>query len=221
MNLFPLVGVVFALIGWGVIWGMQKLSLASEIQAMALALLPEMLAKGFHLDGLADTADAFLSGRDAARKLEIMHDSRIGTMGVLAIFAVLGFKYTLIQPLARMGGACLPVGYALMLVAGRTGILVHIATSRYARPEGLGKLWFESRPWTGIFLGIMLLAVCGGLWFSFPRCVVLLLLNSVFPCIWSGICRAHIGGATGDTIGCCEELCELLALAALLKVSLW
>ena len=36
---------------------------------------------GLHEDGLADTVDGFGGGATAARKLEIMDDSRIGTFG--------------------------------------------------------------------------------------------------------------------------------------------
>jgi adenosylcobinamide-GDP ribazoletransferase len=35
-----------------------------------------------HEDGLADCADGFWGGHDAARRLEIMKDSRIGAYGV-------------------------------------------------------------------------------------------------------------------------------------------
>ena len=41
---------------------------------------------------------------------------------------------------------------------------------------------------------------------------------AVFAFVWSRITKRVIGGATGDTIGCCEELSELLILAGALAV---
>ena len=44
---------------------------------------------GFHLDGVADTADGLGSRRDPARALEIMKQSDIGPMGVIALVLTL------------------------------------------------------------------------------------------------------------------------------------
>ena len=177
---------------------------------MLLALLPEALTKGFHLDGLADTADGFLSGRSRERKLEIMRDSRTGSMGVAAIFALLGMKFALF---GSIPAAALPVVAGIMMLSGRCGIVLYNAMSRYARPDGLGAIWFRRRPVVGIVLALLLPGVVAW-WFFGPvaggALVGTLLL---FTFIWSRVTRAVIGGATGDTIGCCEELCELLTLA--------
>ena len=37
-----------------------------------------------------------------------------------------------------------------------------------------------------------------------------------FVVLWDRICRCQIGGATGDTIGACEQLTELLICVELL-----
>ncbi|GAB1427271.1 hypothetical protein MASR2M17_06970 [Aminivibrio sp.] len=58
------------------------------------------LSGGLHLDGLADSADGFLSARQRERILEIMRDSRIGTMGVLALVFVLAVKVTALAELS-------------------------------------------------------------------------------------------------------------------------
>lgn len=208
LNLFPVVGALFGALFYGIAW-----LLAAYVPplpaAMLLALLTEALTKGLHLDGLADTADGFLSGRSRERKLEIMRDSRTGTMGVAAIFALLGMKFALF---ASLPAALLPAAAGLMMLGGRSGVVLHIAMSRYARPEGMGAIWFRSKPVVGIFLAL-LLPVGGGWWFlGVPGASIGLLLPA-FAFLWSRITAKVIGGATGDTIGCCEELCELLALS--------
>ena len=164
LNLFPAAGLLFGALFYGIGWCLAGYC-APLPAAMLLALLPEALTKGLHLVGLAVTADGFLSGRSRERKLEIMRDSRTGSMGVAAIFALLGMKFALF--------ASLP-------------------------PE-------------------LLPAAAGWFFFGVPGCFAGLAL-AVFAFVWSRITKRVIGGATGDTIGCCEELSELLILAGALAV---
>ncbi len=216
-NLFPVVGLCFGVLGFAIAVPITR-GVPPLPAAMLLALLPEVLTKGFHLDGLADTADGFLSSRIRERKLEIMRDSHIGTMGVTAIFALLGLKFTL---LASLPLHVVPAAFGLALLNGRCGILWHILTSRYARPDGLGAIWFRRKPIPGALPALLLPAAAGGFFFG-PSGVLFLLISCLAAPIWSLITRAEIGGATGDTIGCFEELCELLTLlgvAVLLPLS--
>lgn len=208
VSFFPAVGVLLGLL----VWGAGEFAGNGMTAWVLLALLPEFLTRGFHLDGLADTADGFFSGRDRERKLEIMHDSRIGSMGVLAIVSLLLFKIALL--------ADAPAGWAprlagVSLVCGRTGILWHIAASGYARKSGLGRVWFHSgKPVGGIIAGTALCLVAG--WFLAGGLTGLAaagLAAVLCPVLWSEVTRRVIGGATGDTIGACEEGTELLFLA--------
>lgn len=208
-NLFPVAGLIFGLLLAGVAWLAVFFDFPVLPVAMLLALLPEVLTKGFHLDGLADTADGFLSGRSRERKLEIMRDSRIGSMGVAAIFAQLGMKFALF---ASIPAAALPVAAGIMMLSGRCGIVLYNAMSRYARPDGLGAIWFRHRPVAGIVLALLLPGIAAWWFFGAAAGAALGAALLIFAFLWSRATKAVIGGATGDTIGCCEELCELLAL---------
>ena len=79
---------------------------------MAAAVLVIVLLSfsgGLHLDGLADTADGFFSSRSRERILEIMKDSHIGAMGVIAIVCVLLVKFAALASLPaaqRFGRQC-------------------------------------------------------------------------------------------------------------------
>lgn len=208
LNYFPLAGALFGIIFYFIALGVGAVC-APLPTAMLLALLPEVLTKGFHLDGLADTADAFLSGRDRARKLEIMRDSHIGTMGVGAIVALIGMKFALF---ASLKTDALPAAAATMMFSGRAAIVLYVSMSRYARDKGLGALWFGHKAVAGIFLSLILSGAAGYYFYALPGLLFpVLLLTGAF--IWSRISYAVIGGATGDTIGCCEEISELLSLA--------
>ena len=73
--------------------GAHGLLLRAHLPSLApwAALAAAIVVTGaFHEDGLADTADGLGGGRDRARRLEIMRDSRVGTYGVVALVLVLG-----------------------------------------------------------------------------------------------------------------------------------
>ena len=212
-NFFPVAGLLFALIAFPFSC-LAARYFAPLAAAMTLALLPELFTKGFHLDGLADTADGFLSSRPRERKLEIMRDSHIGTMGVLAIVMLLGFKFAL---LASMNRPAMALALPLALLNGRCAVVWYIAVSSYARKDGMGAIWFRRKPVAGWVLGFLFACGIGFGCFGIPgaaACAAVL----IFALAWSRITRTVIGGATGDTIGACEELAELLTLAALLAL---
>ena len=59
-----------------------------------------LLTGGLHLDGLADTADAWIGGQgQRERTLEIMKDPRSGPIAIVAVGLVLLNKFTALQVL--------------------------------------------------------------------------------------------------------------------------
>src|SRR4051812_12943574 len=80
---FPVVGAAV-----GALAGLAAEGLDGPLPALVaggLGVAAALVLTGaLHLDGLADTADAFGSG-DRPRRLEIMRDSRIGSFGAAAI----------------------------------------------------------------------------------------------------------------------------------------
>ena len=86
---FPLVGItlglLLALFDYAAVslWGRSAGSLLDIVFLAALT-------GAFHLDGLGDAADGLLGQRSKEKMLTIMKDSRLGTMGLVAILA--GFR---------------------------------------------------------------------------------------------------------------------------------
>jgi len=181
------------------------------VAAVMDVVLLIVLSGALHLDGLADTADGIFSHRGRERALEIMKDSRVGAMGLVAIVAVLGVK--------AAGLAAIMENRFMMLTAipalARSGILLAMRTLPYGRPQGgLGSPFFE-KPlslkslWTvlppaGLALaaGLRGLAVCAG-----------------FVLITFGLTRFYrrkLGCVTGDMLGAMIEVTEasLFLLAA-------
>ena len=59
---FPLIGLLIGLVLAGIGAGLQRV-FAPMVCAALLTFLSELPTRAFHLDGLADTADGFLSSR--------------------------------------------------------------------------------------------------------------------------------------------------------------
>ena len=207
---FPLIGLLIGLLLAGVGFCLQKV-FPPMVCAALLTFLSEFPTRAFHLDGLADTADGFLSSRPRERILEIMHDSRIGTMGVLAIgfWGLVKFAAFCVLP-----DGLIPAALLLMSLNGRCVMVCHLMCCRYARSSGLGRLVFERRPWSAAVLSVLFMA--GASWAVLPPAgLILPFIMAVFGVLWSLYARRKIGGGTGDTLGAAEELAELLTLLAL------
>lgn len=178
---------------------------ASVIVVTALIIL----TGGFHLDGLADTADGFMSSRPRERVLEIMKDSRTGPMGVISVVCVLVLKIAL---LASVTGALRPAVILLMPVAGRCAIVMVMGALPYARPEGgLGSIFMRSRSRLWIAWGIFFVAAVG-----LAAAGWLGLAAAAGTALAAGLAAIYmnskIGGITGDTIGAACEVAELVPL---------
>lgn len=208
---FPLIGIVIGLVLGAIGMGIGRI-FPPLLGAAFLTLLSELPTRAFHLDGLADTADGFLSSRPRERILEIMHDSHIGTMGVLSIagWSLIKFAAFAVLPMQLV-----PAALVLMSLNGRCVMVYHLMFCRYARENGLGKPVFENPPGAAMFFSILCSAVLT--YAVFPQLNYLILpgIMLIFGGIWSLYCRAKIGGGTGDTLGASEELSEILTLLVL------
>ncbi len=207
MPLFPLAGAIIgalvALCWWGALtlWG-------PLVGAVCAVLSWGAITSGLHLDGVADSADALFSWRSRERKLEIMKDSRIGTMGALALFGVLALKIAFVASSATPWRALIAAA-----TLGRWADISGIYWFPAAAEGGLGRtfhthtrprdLWIASG-WA-LLLGLGLL----GWWMLLVGLVV---LGGTWL-LASWMTRA-LGGLTGDTYGTLCELGEVLALAA-------
>lgn len=99
---YPLVGAVIGLCVWlgGALTGALLPSFPAAVLTLTLWV---WLTGGLHLDGWMDTADGLLSYRTRERMLEIMKDSRVGAMGVIACVLLLMMKAALIADFIARG----------------------------------------------------------------------------------------------------------------------
>jgi len=185
---------------------------------------------GFHMDGLADTADAVSvkatgnAAGDRVKRLAVMKDSNVGAIGVVAIVCTLLLKYLLVSGLLQKGltWEVLDVLF-LVPVFSKWAMVPVIYHGRSARDTGLGNIFIAHMNSTVFSLSILLLAAIF-LAASLPlpeltwlRIAVLFFLFSIptylLGLLWTVFCRRRFGGQTGDTIGAVSELAEILLFA--------
>lgn len=211
---FPLVGLLLG--------GLAVLADTLMVRTECPGLLPSILTIGWlsaltgglHLDGLADTADGFLSARPRARVLEIMRDSRIGTMGVLALLLVLAVK---VAALAELAGAMRWKALLWAPLAGRSVQVIVMSLLPYARKEGgLAAVFLNGRSNARMALAGLCLLSSALLLFGLRSASVNLaavVVISATASLWS---LRRIGGFTGDTLGATSEMIEAAVLVAAL-----
>ncbi|WP_046213019.1 adenosylcobinamide-GDP ribazoletransferase [Paenibacillus wulumuqiensis] len=95
---YPLVGLVIGMCTAAGAVLFQWLLPAGPASVLALCLWIG-LTGALHLDGWMDSADGLLSHRSREQMLDIMKDSRVGAMGVIACVLLLGLKGSLLYTL--------------------------------------------------------------------------------------------------------------------------
>lgn len=199
---FPMVGLFLGLIT--ALFDQLATALWSRPVASLLdVLLLAVLTGAFHLDGLGDAADGLLGQRSKEKALTIMKDSRLGTMGLVAIVFGLALKWA--------GIAGLDANRALLLVIvpayARGSMLFGMRFLEYGRPGGgTGVDFFKSRlEWTafwGLTAPVVLSVFLG--WAVFGLNLGFIILTAVL--VW--YYKRRVGCVTGDMLGAMAEILE-------------
>lgn len=206
---FPLVGFVLGFIISLSFYLLTPL-LPRQLNGVIVLVILVLLTGGFHLDGLADTADGFLSARSRPEDiLKIMKDSSIGTMGALGLILVLLLKYIAIVQLPdQVIISCL----ILLPVYGRFSIVILAYLASYARKEGgLGEA-ITQQVSTREVIYASACTIVGTLFLSGFRGLLTLIIITMYTWGVKLYATRRIGGITGDVLGFCCESSEALAL---------
>ncbi|MBI3574868.1 MAG: adenosylcobinamide-GDP ribazoletransferase [Gammaproteobacteria bacterium] len=182
------------------------------LRAALLLLVWVLLTGALHLDGLADSADAWLGGHgDRARTLEIMKDSRSGPAAIVAVALVLIVKFAALSTLTHA-----MYWPALMLapLLGRASLVLLFLTTPYVRAQGIGAAHAANLPRGGAAVVLLTVAVLvpvflgyAGLWPVAAALAMVWLLRRLM--------LQRLGGATGDTLGASCEIVEAAVLVVM------
>lgn len=206
LNYYSLVGLLLG-------GALALVSLASSAHGLGLSgdvlvvAVQCFLTGGLHLDGLADTADGVFSSRSREKKLEIMRDSRIGTMGAVALWVVLMLKTALLGDL----GAHKVLVLWWMPALGRGAMVLAAVCFSYARPGGgLGSFTQEAGAAALLVNGGVIVA-SGTLLLGVKVLAVTAVVLVAAYLLAAALARS-LGGLTGDTFGAVCELSETFTL---------
>lgn len=207
---YPLVGLLFGALLWTL---NAMLTDAPPLLHGALLLTAwVLLSGGLHLDGLADSADAWLGGfGDRERTLLIMKDPRSGPIAVITLVLVLLLKFAALLALIEQGQV---VALIIVPVLGRCALLGLFLTTPYVRAGGLGQALADHLPrhagWQVLLVGALGCVLMGG-WNG----VSALIIASVVLVGLRQMMLRRLGGCTGDTAGALLELLEMTVLVGL------
>lgn len=201
---FPIVGLIIGLLVSVfdqmalIFWPVQTTSI---LDVVLLAVLTAAL----HIDGLGDTADGLMGHHSREKALEIMKDSRIGVMGLVAIVCTFAVKW---------GGILNLHGHRMLLLVlvpaySRSAMIFGIRFLEYGRPDGGTGHDFFDEPiklpafqWllipvvVSIFLGWK--AILLNIFFALTTAIIILYYKKRMGCI------------TGDMLGAMTEVIESL-----------
>lgn len=209
---FPFVGILQGLILFGAAHFIYKFF--SFDAASGLVLLLWILVTGaLHLDGLADTIDGLIGGRDKKEALQIMRKGNTGPFGMTALFMVLLLKYLSINSLSLTEG---PEILFVVPLIGKTSIVYLNYLIPYAREGGgLGKAFVEGTDGPKLLFNILItlyfLSLLIGYRGLFAFLAVILFISAAKVYL-----KRKIGGVTGDTMGAASELSEVVFLVGML-----
>ncbi len=201
----------------GLIIGSILALIAFTLQSLPIILLSSIilvvwiwLTGGLHLDGLADTADAWVGGfGDAERTLKIMKDPACGPIGVLSLVIICLLKWSALYVLLQKQQF---LALILFPILGRLAPLFLFLSTQYVREKGLGSSMAEyiPRAWA---LAVFLLCLAACLYFSWVGLISLVVFVVTLAYLRRKFIQ-RIGGVTGDTIGAAIEISELSSLMA-------
>ena len=203
---YPLIGLIIG----ALLVLMHTLLTASDAGVRSALLLTSwvLVTGGLHLDGLADSADAWLGGHgDRTRTLEILHDPRSGPAAIMLVVLVLIVKFAALQALP-------PKAWPVLLIApvlGRAAMVGLFLTTAYVRAHGLGSAQAQYLPrrtaaWILLACAVGILALAPGAGW------LLLGVTLIVVYLLRRLMIKRLGGTTGDTLGATCEIIEALIL---------
>ena len=211
---FPAVGLVIGLIL--VLCFVLTQFMPTFLQASVLLSIWILLTGNLHIDGLSDSADAWVGGLGSKqRTLEIMKDVHAGPAGVTAIILTLIVHFAAIVAVVETN-----YWQALLLAPAlaRLVVLVLYQGMPYVREQGIGSVYVS-----GFTVKELLFQLLGFLGLGFilvgGEILLVFLLIAIFIAIFHFKWTYRIDGITGDVAGAAIVLVELITMIAFATIT--
>ncbi|MDA3128664.1 adenosylcobinamide-GDP ribazoletransferase [Aliibacillus thermotolerans] len=203
-----LIGVIVSLLAGGLLTFFSFPSYLTAFFIMACLLLSH---GGLHLDGWMDVSDALGSWRTKEERLEIMKDSRAGSVAVWSTILLLLGRFVAILYVVESSRYFLFFALLLLPFLSRGGMAYLLITAPLAKKDGLAA-YFQAQkkrrdPIIVLFLIVFVLFLF--IFFSgkdvFPF-ILVLLTTTVASFLFAYVFFKRIfGGINGDTLGAFVE----------------
>jgi adenosylcobinamide-GDP ribazoletransferase len=216
---YPVVGLTLGAVLWSVALAVSRLT---DLLGAAIVLATWVLLTGaLHVDGLADTADAWVGGHgDRERTLSIMKDPRSGPVAVAAVNCLLLLKLAALAAVAAHPHAApwrdprLAAGCMLPPALGRAAIPLLFAQTPYVRAQGIGcELATHQLRGAGA-LASACVAIIALVAYGAVGAAALGAAAVSYGIVRAGLVR-RLGGFTGDGAGALIEVTEAACLIAI------
>ena len=157
VGFYPLVGLFIGIV----------LAIANSLLALifppflraALVLTIWILMSGaLHLDGFLDACDGILGGFTPVKRMEIMHDERVGAFGLAGGVLLLLLKFSSLSTFTDTSAVLI-----LIPTLSRCGMSLAVIAYPYARPKGLGRAIKDNSGWKQLLLARLIAGLCA--WF--------------------------------------------------------
>ncbi|QJD82141.1 adenosylcobinamide-GDP ribazoletransferase [Cohnella herbarum] len=211
---YPVVGLMLGAVIWLVGW-LAELGFGSfgfTVSAVVIVASWIFLTGALHLDGWMDLADGLGSYRSRERMLEIMKDSRVGAMGVVAAIVLIGLKVAALQQLVIHDELAI---VAMVPAVARFALLGVIYIFPYIQVQGLGTGLRQGVNRASLVLNLLLLLAVAYFIAGFIGWVA---IGAVIVAAWlfGRFIVRKLGGFTGDAYGALVEAMETFMLLIIL-----
>jgi len=211
----PFVGAVIGLAMYGVSeLVLNYLHVGTFLAAVLVVLTGILLTGGLHLDGWADTGDAFFSYKDREKRLEILDDPRLGAFGTMALVLLIILKIALFNEILMRGTGNIALFIAIPFLA-RAVMNLYFTTVRLAKDKGIAHFFkgnMSSKSvigWTLLGSAVILVGI-GFLMNSLVIPATLAVVLTIALFMFRRWTVKHFGGVSGDLCGAFIEGSEAL-----------
>ena len=225
---FPVVGWIVGTVAFAIFCLFNYL-IDPEIAVIFSMIASILLTGAFHEDGFADVCDGFGGGWTKEKILMIMKDSAIGAYGAIGVVLLLLVKLMSTNMLLRtvsLSEVNIYFLYFLLFVSAhslsRLAAVSIVFTHEYSREDATSK----SKPiaqhysWREVvgafFFGLLPMMVLSYFQWQLALVLIPLFLTRFFMARYF---RKWIGGYTGDCLGACQQVCEVVFYLSI--IALW
>lgn len=205
---YPLVGLLLGAI-LALLGALLLADRGEFFPAVVVVTVWVLLTGAMHLDGLADSVDAYCASHKGSKAtLEVFKDPACGPMAVAAVVLVLLLKVAALALLFERGQWLLPLMAAL--VVSRWLLFPFMVFTPYLREGGLAAD-MALKPYIKAWLPISILAWVSVLILNAPLALGIA-VAAVLVFLWRRLWCQMVGGYVGDCLGAQVELVEVLIL---------